>query len=93
MGLRWGLNSYNKAAAIALLAERLRLPPDIAREAYQVATAPGTGITPDAHVDIPGFTNVLQLRANVEGQWGGVAAKPERYLDMSYHTQALDSIN
>lgn len=93
MGLRWGLNSYNKAAAIALLAERLRLPPDIAREAYQVATAPRTGMTPDAHVDIPGFTNVLQLRANVEGQWGGVAAKPERYLDMSYHTQALDSMN
>jgi ABC-type nitrate/sulfonate/bicarbonate transport system substrate-binding protein len=92
-GLRWALDPQNKQAAVGLLADRLRLPADIALEAYGVATAPATGLTRDAHVDIPGFANVLKLRASVEGQWDGVAAEPARYLDMSYHAKAIATMS
>jgi ABC-type nitrate/sulfonate/bicarbonate transport system substrate-binding protein len=91
-GLRWGLDPANKPAAVGLLADRLRLPADIALEAYEVAAASRTGIMRDAAMDIAGLANVLRLRASVEGQWHGVAAPVERYLDMSYHAKALTSL-
>ncbi len=38
-GLRWALDPQNKQAAVGLLADRLRLPADIALEAYEIARA------------------------------------------------------
>jgi hypothetical protein len=43
----------------------------------------------DARFDRQGFENVLKLRAEVEGQWGGKAPAREKYLDLSYYRQAL----
>jgi hypothetical protein len=36
-----------------------------------------------------GFKNVLQLRAEIEGQWGGNPPPVEKYVDLSYYQKAL----
>ena len=36
-----------------------------------------------------GFKNVLKLRAEIEGQWGGVAPPPDKYVDLSYYAKAM----
>jgi hypothetical protein len=36
-----------------------------------------------------GFRNVLALRAEMEGQWGGKAPDPARFIDMSFYNRAL----
>jgi hypothetical protein len=38
---------------------------------------------------MPGFNNVLKLRAEIEGQWGGTPPPAEKYLDLSYYEKAL----
>ena len=88
-GRRWALDPANKAEAIALLADRLKLTPEIAAQSYAVATDPAEGIAKDAKLDMEGFRNVLKLRAEIEGQWSGTAPPPERYLDLSYYEKAL----
>jgi ABC-type nitrate/sulfonate/bicarbonate transport system substrate-binding protein len=90
-GLRWALAPANADQAIELLATNLRLAPDVARDAYAVAAAPG-GFARDAKVDLAGLQNVLRLRAEVEGQWGGVAPAPEQFLDLTYYAKALETL-
>jgi hypothetical protein len=91
-GRRWALDPANKAEAIALLAERLKLAPQVAAQSYAVATDPADGIAKDAKFDMEGFKNVLKLRAEIEGQWGGNPPPPEKYIDLSYYDRALASI-
>src|SRR5882762_4335132 len=86
---RWLLNPVNKAQVIALLTTELHLSPDIAAEYYgQSLTRPG-GLAKDAQFDLRGFENVLKLRAEVEGQWGGHPPSPDKYYDPSYYQAAL----
>jgi len=87
--LRWIYDPGNKAEATALLAARLKLPPDVAVQTFAIATDPTTGFAKDAAIDITGFSNVLKLRAEIEGQWGGTPPSPEKYLDSSYRERAL----
>jgi ABC-type nitrate/sulfonate/bicarbonate transport system substrate-binding protein len=87
--LRWIYDPGNKAEATALLAARLKLPPDVAAQTFAIATDPTTGFAKDAAIDITGFSNVLKLRAEIEGQWGGTPPSPEKYLDLSYRERAL----
>ena len=89
---RWALDPANKAEAIALLADRLKLAPQVAAQSYAVATDPADGIAKDAKFDMDGFKNVLKLRAEIEGQWGGSPPPPEKYIDLSYYDRALASI-
>jgi ABC-type nitrate/sulfonate/bicarbonate transport system substrate-binding protein len=88
-GVRWAMNPANKAAAIALLAERLRLPQDVTAEAYEMASDTRKGIAKDAKFDMEGFRNVLKLRAEILGQWGGNPPAPDKYLDLSYYDRAV----
>jgi hypothetical protein len=46
----------------------------------------------DAKLDMQGFRNVLKLRAEIEGQWGGNPPQPEKYIDLSYYDEALTNI-
>jgi ABC-type nitrate/sulfonate/bicarbonate transport system substrate-binding protein len=85
-GLRWSLDPKNKEAATALLAERLKLTPEIAAECYVLVTNPSNGLVKDAKFDMEGFKNVLKLRAEFEG---GTPPAPEKYLDLSYYNKAL----
>ena len=85
-GLRWALDPANRAAAIALLAQRLELPGDIAEETYAVAVDARRGLARDAALDWAGFETMLQLRAR---STGAVLHAPERYIDLSYRQRAL----
>jgi ABC-type nitrate/sulfonate/bicarbonate transport system substrate-binding protein len=82
-GLRWSFDPNNKAEAVALLVERLKLPEDVAVLAYDSTK---DGFNRDGAIDMAGVKNVLKLRAQFEG---GTPAAPEKYLDLSYYQKAL----
>src|SRR5207248_2265065 len=79
-GRRWVLDPVNREQAIQLLVDRLKLTPQVAAQSYAVATDPAEPIARDARFDMGGFKNVLRLRAEIEGQWGGTAPAPDKYL-------------
>ena len=79
----------NKAEATQLLADKGNVPFDMAAKSYAVISDPAGGYARDAKLDIPGFKNVLRLRAELEGQWGGNPPSPEKYLDLSYYDKAI----
>jgi ABC-type nitrate/sulfonate/bicarbonate transport system substrate-binding protein len=88
-GVRWSLDPKNKTEAIGLLAERLKLPEDVAAQSYAIATDAVEGYDKDAQIDLEGFRNVLKLRATHLGTWGGNPPDPAKYLDLSYYQKAL----
>jgi len=88
-GVRWALDPKNKTEAIGLLAERLKLPEDVAAQSYAIATDAVEGYDKDAQIDLEGFRNVLKLRATHLGTWGGNPPDPAKYLDLSYYQKAL----
>jgi ABC-type nitrate/sulfonate/bicarbonate transport system substrate-binding protein len=88
-GGRWVRDPANKAEATQLLVDRLQITPDIAAKSYALATDPVDGMAIDAKFNNEGFRNVLKLRAEIEGQWGGNPPPVERYYDPSYYLKAL----
>jgi len=82
-GLRWMIEPKNKAEAVALLTERLKLPADIAAQSYDATLS---GFQKDGALDMEGVRNVLKLRAQFEG---GTPADPAKYIDMSYYQKAI----
>jgi ABC-type nitrate/sulfonate/bicarbonate transport system substrate-binding protein len=87
-GIRWALDPANRAALTALVAARLKQPPDVVTEALKIADEQ-KGYAVDARFDMEGFRNVLRLRAELLGTWGGTPPAPEKYLDLSYYQRAL----
>ncbi len=75
-GCRWTLDPANRPAAITLLTDRLRLSPDDAGRTYDLITDRASGFAADARLDLEGFRSTLTLRADTEGQWGGVPPPP-----------------
>ena len=90
--LRWALNPAKRAESAALLAERLKISSDIAAATYDVAADPVNGLAPDARFDMDGFRNVLALRAELEGAWGGTPPLPDKYVELSYYQRALSAV-
>jgi ABC-type nitrate/sulfonate/bicarbonate transport system substrate-binding protein len=89
-GLRWALDVGHEALAAAMLARRLSLSDDVARECLAMVTATGSaGLSSEGVVDLVGLANVLRLRAEIEGQWGGVQPDPTGFVDDSYRAAAL----
>jgi ABC-type nitrate/sulfonate/bicarbonate transport system substrate-binding protein len=84
--LRWSLAPDNRAAAAAILVDKLKLPADMAEKSLALMAEPGFGFTPDAAFNREGFKNVLALRAETEG---GSPAEPDRYVDLSYYARAM----
>lgn len=87
--LRWATAPAQRDEATALLAQRLNLPPAMAAQTYAALTEPRFGLTPDARFDTEGFANVLALRAEIEGQWGGKPPAQDRYVDLRWYDAAL----
>jgi ABC-type nitrate/sulfonate/bicarbonate transport system substrate-binding protein len=86
---RWLLAPANKQQVIDILIKESHLAPEVAAETYASSmTRPG-GYEKDAGLDLEGFKNVLKLRAEVEGQWGGHPPVPDKYYDSSYYEAAL----
>ncbi len=89
---RWLLAPSNRNEVIALLTKESHLAPEIAAETYEsTMTKPG-GFAKDAAFDLLGFQNVLKLRAEVEGSWGGHPPSPQKYYDSSYYDTALTKL-
>ncbi len=88
-GLRWILNPANKEKAVALIAEQLNVPADIAAEILAVATDAKTGLAKDAAFDLEGFETVLRLRASHEGRQ---PPAPDRYFDLACYRAALATL-
>jgi ABC-type nitrate/sulfonate/bicarbonate transport system substrate-binding protein len=86
---RWVLSKENKAASSKMLAERFKLEPAIAERTWELLADPKFGLSPDARFNLEGFRNVLALRAEIEGDWGGKPPAAERYYDLSYYEKAL----
>ncbi|HEY6255253.1 MAG TPA: ABC transporter substrate-binding protein [Xanthobacteraceae bacterium] len=87
-GMRFALNPANAPAMSGILAERLKLPPEIAARSLKFVLDK-KGFAPDARFDMEGFRNVLKLRAEMLGTWGGTPPASEKYLDLSYYQRAL----
>jgi ABC-type nitrate/sulfonate/bicarbonate transport system substrate-binding protein len=86
---RWITAPANKQQVIDLWTKEYHLAPEVAAENYETTiTRPG-GFARDARFDLEGFKNVLKLRAEVEGQWGGHPPPPEKYYDPSFYFEAL----
>jgi ABC-type nitrate/sulfonate/bicarbonate transport system substrate-binding protein len=91
-GQRHAMNPANRAAMTRLLADRLNLTAEVAEGTYQALLTPGSGLAPDARLDLGGFKTVLALRAEMEGMWGGKAPKPDRFLDLSFFDRAISRL-
>ena len=91
-GVRWMLAPANKTAVVGLLSERLRLTPALAERNLALLTAPNTGSATDARFDLRGFENVLKIRAEVLGSWGGTPPAATRYLDLGYWERAVATL-
>mgnify|MGYP003694476883 CR=1 FL=1 len=79
-GIRWALNPANKAAMVAILADRLKLSNEVAAESF---TFSQNGFAADGKFDLDGFKNSLKLRAEMLGTWGGTPPAPDKYLDFT----------
>jgi ABC-type nitrate/sulfonate/bicarbonate transport system substrate-binding protein len=88
-GSRWAVNPANREAATKLLSERLKVTPEVAARTWEILSDPKVGLARDGRFDMQGFRNVLALRAEIEGSWGGKAPAPDRYVDLSYYDNAL----
>lgn len=88
---RWLLAPANKPAVLELITQQWHLSASEASDIYELMTQKGW-FEEDARFDLEGFKNVLKLRAEVEGQWGGKPPSADKYLDFSYYDQALTGL-
>ena len=86
---RWLLAPASKSEVLALLTKQAHLTPEVAAETYESSMTKPGGFAKDATLDLDGFKNVLKLRAEIEGSWGGNPPPPEKYYDPSYYNAAL----
>lgn len=91
-GVRAVMDPANRTAALEVLMQRFKLSPQIAEQTYAALMTPGFGLHRDARVDMDGFARVLSLRAEIEGQWGGTAPAPGKFLDLGYYERAMGQI-
>jgi hypothetical protein len=73
---RWLLDPANNQQVIQVLTSEYHLAPGIAAEYHRTSFSGHGGYAKDAQFDLRGFENVLKLRAEVEGQWGGHPLRP-----------------
>jgi ABC-type nitrate/sulfonate/bicarbonate transport system substrate-binding protein len=89
--LRWVVDPANKAEVVTFIADRYKLPPDIAAKSYEMATDRADGLAPDARLNVEGLRNVLALRAEIE-RAGAKPEPAEKYYDLSYYQRAIATL-
>jgi ABC-type nitrate/sulfonate/bicarbonate transport system substrate-binding protein len=86
---RMALDPRNRAEGIELMVARLKQSPAVVQRTYDEALLqPRFGLVPDARLDIDGLKAVLALRAELQGQWGGVAPPIDRYVELGPYERA-----
>ena len=88
-GCRASLDPAQRGLALQVLQRELKLTPQVAQLTYAELTRPGSGLAKDCAFDMAGFNNVLALRAEMEGQWGGKAPDAAKFIDLSIYQRAL----
>ncbi|MEO7887743.1 MAG: hypothetical protein ABIR76_13505, partial [Polaromonas sp.] len=78
----------NRTQVLSVLQKNFQLDQRIAELTYEALTTPGHGLAKDCAINMQGFRNMLSLRAEMEGQWGGVAPAPDKYLELGYYQRA-----
>jgi NitT/TauT family transport system substrate-binding protein len=86
---RWLVAPANKNEVLALLTKEAHLAPEVAAETYENSMTKPGGLAKDAAFDLEGFQNVLKLRAEIEGSWGGHPPAPDKYYDPFFYEGAL----
>ena len=86
--LRWA-TATNRTCDRAARPTRLGELQALADATYAALVEPGFGLAPDARFDRAGFANVLALRAEIEGQWGGKPPPADRYVDLRWYDAAV----
>ena len=87
-GQRWVLDPVHKQEILEILSQHLS--PAVAEETYAAMVAKTGGqLEPDARLNTKAFRNVLKLRAEIEGSWGGKVPPIGRYYDPVYYEKAL----
>jgi ABC-type nitrate/sulfonate/bicarbonate transport system substrate-binding protein len=87
-GQRWTLDPAHKSEIMQILTKHLS--PAVAEETYETMVSKTNGqYEPDARLNTEAFRNVLKLRAEIEGSWGGKVPPINRYYDPSYYEKAL----
>jgi ABC-type nitrate/sulfonate/bicarbonate transport system substrate-binding protein len=87
-GLHVVLDPQRHEDCVKVMLEELGTERQIAEETLVLLRAPGFGLEPNAVMDEDGMRNTLALRASLQGAPVG-DLDPYRYIDPSYHTQAL----
>jgi ABC-type nitrate/sulfonate/bicarbonate transport system substrate-binding protein len=88
---RWLMNPANKVKVIEAIAADAKVSPEVAAEAYALEMGLG-GWDKDMRFNVNAFKNLMQVRADVEGTWGGKPPAPEKYYDSSYYERALAKV-
>ena len=89
---RWLMAPENRKEVLALLTKEAHLGPEVAAETYENSVTKPGGFAKDAAFDLGGFQNVLKLRAEIEGSWGGHPPAPEKYYDPLFYEAALSKL-
>jgi len=92
-GCRATQDPANREQVLLVLQKNLKLERHIAEQTYQALTTPGHGLFKDCAIEMTGMRNMLSLRAEIEGQWGGVAPAPDKFLDLRYYERALSDVD
>lgn len=88
-GLRWALEPVNRQAVAAMIADALKVSSGIAlRSCAKAIDEPG-GLAPDCAIDAEVMRQVLALRAEISGHWGGKPPPYQRYVDLGVVNQIL----
>ena len=87
----WLTDPENKDAAIELLRQENPDSPEEAEALYAEALHAQFGVMPRGRLDRGGIQTVLEIR-EVMGEMTAPLPSPEKYIDESYHQQAIASI-
>jgi ABC-type nitrate/sulfonate/bicarbonate transport system substrate-binding protein len=85
--LRWASRAENRLETVTIVAKYLNVEPDIAEKSVEGALGQHGGLDKDARLNMDGFRNLLQLRAEMIG--GLKEIRPEKYLELSYYERAM----
>lgn len=89
-GQRWVMNPAHKREILPILIKHMHLSRAVAEETYATIVSRVNGqYEPDARLNTEAFRNVLRLRAEIEGSWGGKVPPINRFYDPTYYQKAL----
>ena len=91
-GCRAAQDPAQRTQTQQVLMRELKLNQRTAEQTYAALNTPSHGLAKDCAFNMEGFKNVLSLRAEIMGQWGGQAPSPEKYLDLSLYNRALGHV-